>query len=122
MADDLESVTLRPTEIEGQRQENDFEVIWQGLPIGRIMKSPIDPHWWWACNVYGQPLVASDRGPGINFKDCQVRFKMAWTRIRAGLTEESILVAARQAANLATQKPSSAGEQQQPTITPKSGN
>jgi len=121
MADDLESVTLRPTEIEGQRQENDFEVIWRGFPIGRIMKSPIDPHWWWACTVYGQPLAANDRGPGINFKDCQVRFKMAWTRIRAGLSEESILIAARQAANLATQKLSSEGEQPQP-ITPKSGN
>jgi hypothetical protein len=121
MDDDLESVTLRPAVIDGRRQENDFEVIWRGLPIGRIMKSPIDPHWWWACNVYGQPLAANDRGPGINFKDCQVRFKMAWTRIRAGLSEESILIAARQAANLTTQKPSSAGEQPHP-ITPKSGN
>jgi hypothetical protein len=57
MTDDLESVTLRPTVIDGQRQEDDYEVIWRGLPIGRIMKPPIGPHWWWACNVYGQPLA-----------------------------------------------------------------
>ena len=114
MVDDLESVTLRPTVVDGQPQEDDYEVIWRGLPIGRIMKPPIEPHWWWACNVYGQPLAANDRGPGINFKDCQVRFKMAWTRIRAGLTEESISIAEQHAANLAAQKPSSAGEQPQP--------
>jgi hypothetical protein len=52
--------------------------------------------------------------PASISKDCQVRFKMAWTRIRAGLTEESISIAARHAANLAAQKPSSAGEEPQP--------
>jgi hypothetical protein len=114
MADDLESVTLRPTVVDGQPQEDDYEVVWRGLPIGRIMKPPLDQHWWWSCNVYGQPLAANDRGPGINFKDCQVRFKMAWTRIRAELTEESISIAAQHAANLAALRPSSAGEQPQP--------
>ena len=73
MTDDSESVALRPTVIDGKRQEDDYEVIWRGLPIGRIMKPPTDPHWWWACNVYGQPSAANDRGPGINFKDCQLR-------------------------------------------------
>lgn len=110
MTDDLESVTLRPTVIDGQRQEDDYEAIWRGLPIGRIMKPPLDSHWWWACNVYGQPLAANDRGPGINFKDCQVRFKMAWARIRAGLTDESISTAAQHAAK----KPSNAGERSKP--------
>src|SRR5216683_242867 len=96
MTDDSESVALRPTVIDGKRQEDDYEAIWRGLPIGRIMKPPGDPHWWWGCNVYGQPPTANDRGPAINFKDCQLRFKIAWTRIRAGLTEEDIAVASRQ--------------------------
>ena len=104
--DDSESVTLRPTVIDGQRQEDDYEAIWRGLPIGRIMKPPIDPHWWWACNVYGQPLTANDRGPGINFKDSQVRFKIAWARIRAGLTEEDISIAAQHAEKPADQQSS----------------
>jgi len=108
MTDDLESVALRPTVIDGKRQEDDFEIIWRGLPVGRIMKPPTDPHWWWACNVYGQPSAATDRGPGINFKDCQLRFKIAWTRIRAGLTEADIAVASQHAEKLAAQQPSNA--------------
>ena len=81
MTDDSESVALRPTVTDGKRQEDDYEVIWRGLPIGRIMKPPGEPHWWWGCNVYGQPPTANDRGPAINFKDCQLRFKIAWARI-----------------------------------------
>jgi hypothetical protein len=113
MTDDSESVTLRPTTVDGQRQEDDYEVIWRGLPIGRIMKPPNDPHWWWACNVYGQTLAANDRGPGINFKDCQLRFKIAWTRIRAGLTEEGISIATRHAEK-AEQQLSNADAQPKP--------
>src|SRR5712675_1363394 len=106
MTDDLESVALRPTVTDGKQQEDDYEVTWRGLPIGRIMKPPGDPHWWWGCNVYGQPPTANDRGPGINFKDCQLRFKIAWTKIRAGLTEEHIEIAARHAEKLAEQQSS----------------
>jgi len=111
MTDDLESVALRPTVVDGNRQEDDYEVIWRGLPIGRMMKPAGDPHWWWGCNVYGQPSAATDRGPGINFKDCQLRFKLAWTRIRSGLTEEDIAVASRHAEKPAGQQPSTAEAQ-----------
>jgi hypothetical protein len=114
MTDDLESVALRPTVVDGQRQEDDFEVIWRGLPVGRIMKPPGEPHWWWGCNVYGQPLGPNDRGPGINFKDCQFRFKLAWARIRAALTEEDISVASQHAEQLAQQQPSNVSEQPTP--------
>jgi hypothetical protein len=107
MPDDLENVALRPTVIDGQQQEDDYEIVWRGLPIGRIMKPPTDPHWWWGCNVYGQPQAGNDRGQGINFKDCQLRFKIAWTRIRAGLTEEAISIATRHAATQAEQQQSS---------------
>jgi hypothetical protein len=106
MTEDSDSVALRPTVIDGKRQEDDYEVIWRGLLIGRIVKPPGDPHWWWSCNVYGQPPAASDRGPGINFKDCQLRFKIAWTRIRAGLTEEDVAIASRHAEKLAEQQSS----------------
>jgi hypothetical protein len=114
MTDDSESVALRPTVIDGKRQEDDYELIWRGLLIGRIMKPPGEPHWWWSCNVYGQPLAASDRGPGINFKDCQLRFKIAWTRIRAGLTEEGVAIASRHAEKLAGQQSSDVDEQPKP--------
>ena len=61
------------------------------------MKQPDSPHWWWSCNVYGQPPTADDRGPAINFKDSQLRFKLAWSKIRAALTEEDIAVALQHA-------------------------
>jgi hypothetical protein len=45
MTDDSESAALRPTVVDGQRQEDDYEVIWRGLTIGGIMKPPSDAHW-----------------------------------------------------------------------------
>ena len=55
--DDPESIALRPNVIDGVRQEDDYEVIWRGLPVGRILKQPDGQHWWWGCNVYGQPSM-----------------------------------------------------------------
>ncbi len=101
MTDDLETVALRPTVVDGQVQADDYEAIWRGLPVGRIMRQLDSPHWWWCCNLYGQPPTANDRGPAINFKDGQLRFKLAWTRIRPGLTAEDIAVATRHAAQRA---------------------
>jgi hypothetical protein len=97
MAEDQETIALRPTVIDGARRDDDYEVIWRGLPIGRILKEPDSPHWWWGCNIFGQPPTPNDRGPAINFKDCQVRFKLAWARIRTTLTEEGIAIATRHA-------------------------
>ena len=92
MTDDLETIGLRPAVVDGVRRDDDFEVIWRGLPIGRILKQHDNPHWWWGCNVYGQQPTPGDRGPAINFKDCQVRFKLAWAKIRPTLTEEAIAI------------------------------
>jgi hypothetical protein len=97
MTDDLESIALRAVVAEGLPRADNYEVIWRGVTIGRMMKQADSSHWWWSCNVYGQPPVANDRGPAINFKDSQLRFKMAWTRIRADLTDEAIAVALRHA-------------------------
>ena len=102
--DDLETIALRPTVIGGARQEDDFEVIWRGFPVGRIMKQMDNPHWWWACTVYGLPPTPNDRGPAINFKDCQVRFRLAWARIRPTLTDEAIQTALRHAEGLLEQQ------------------
>jgi hypothetical protein len=97
MMDDPEATALRPVISNGQSQADDYEVVWRGLNIGRMMKQAGSPHWWWSCNVYGQPAVANDRGPAINFKDSQLRFKLAWKRIRPSLTEEAIALALRHA-------------------------
>jgi PilZ domain len=105
MTDDLDTISLRPTVVDGERQENDYEVIWRGMPIGRILHPPGEQHWWWGCNVYGKPPTPGDRGPGMNFKDCQVRFKIAWAKIRDALTAEEIAAASRHAEALAREQP-----------------
>ena len=76
--DDPDAIALRPTVIGGARQDDDYEVVWRGFPVGRMMKQGDGPHWWWACTVYGLPPTLNDRGPAINYKDCQVRFRLAW--------------------------------------------
>jgi len=107
---DLEAIALRPTVVDGARQENDYEVIWRDLPIGRILKPAGSQHWWWGCNVYGQPPIPNDRGAGIDFKDCQVRFKLAWARIRPTLTQEAIAIATQHAVELKRQQPVREGQ------------
>src|ERR1700754_1335503 len=107
--EDLETIALRPAIVDGVRRDDDFEVVWRGLPIGRILKQPDNPHWWWGCNVYGQPATPGDRGPAIDFKDCQVRFKLAWARIRPTLTEEAIAAATRHAETLRPNQPEPGG-------------
>src|SRR5512135_3141103 len=84
-----ETIALRDTVIGGHRRADDFTVIWRGLPIGRIMKIGGD-RWWWGCNVYDQPSLDADSGNGISLDECKAKFLIAWTRIRAGLTEGDI--------------------------------
>ena len=72
----------------------DYQVIWRDLPIGRIMRAsgvPYDEQQWsWNCYIYGKPSSGSDSGPGVDIDDCKAEFKVAWARIRAGLTENDI--------------------------------
>jgi hypothetical protein len=99
LREDPESIALRPVAVDGQVQTDDYEVIWRGLCIGRMMKQGDSTHWWWSCNVPGKPVTANDRGPAINFKDSQLRFKLAWAKIRPALTEEDIASALGHAAS-----------------------
>jgi hypothetical protein len=102
--DDLETIALRPTVIGGVRQDDDYEVVWRGFPVGRMLKQVDNPHWWWACTLYGLPPTPGDRGPAINYKDCQVRFRLAWARIRPTVTEEIIRAAKQHAEGLIGQQ------------------
>ncbi|MFB9267905.1 PilZ domain-containing protein [Bradyrhizobium erythrophlei] len=103
MADDTETISLRPTIVDGVRQDDDYDVVWRGIPVGRIMRQYDSRQWWWGCNVYGRPPTTGDRGPAIDFKDGQVRFKLAWARVRPTLTTEEIAVATRHAEGLERQ-------------------
>ncbi len=86
-----ETIALRVTQIGGRSHHaDDFTVIWRGIPIGRIMKVGRGARWWWGCNVYDHPSLDDDTGNGIDLDDCKTKFLIAWTRIRAGLTDEDI--------------------------------
>src|SRR5258708_6181214 len=103
MADvpDDETIALRATVIDGNGFPDDYQVIWRGLSIGRIMKgtgSPMHaPQWWRECNINGQPSLGVGRGTGSDLYDCQAQIRIAWARIRGGITEEDIAEAHRYA-------------------------
>jgi hypothetical protein len=69
-------------------------VIWRGISVGRIMLGNGAPHdrpqWTWSCHVHGRPQGGDDRGTAANLVDAKTRFKIAWARIRAGLTDQDI--------------------------------
>ena len=71
MSEDPETIGLRPMVVDGVVQVDDYEVVWRGLSIGRILKQPHTRHWWWGCNVYGQNPTPGDRGVAIDFRDGQ---------------------------------------------------
>ncbi len=112
--DDPDAIALRPTTIGGVRQDDDYEVVWRGFPVGRIMKQADGQHWWWACTVYGLPPTPNDRGSAINYKDCQVRFRLAWARIRPTLINEIIEAATRHAQGVLEQETANGAEPNAP--------
>jgi hypothetical protein len=77
-----------------QRYSDDFAVIWRGMSVGRIMLGNGAPHdrpqWTWSCHFHGRPQGGDDRGNAANLVDAKARFKKAWTRIRASLTDQDI--------------------------------
>ena len=89
-----ETLTLRAAAIAGQRYADDYAVIWRGMSVGRILLGSGAPHdrpqWIWSCHVHGRPQGGDDRGNAADLVDAKARFKNAWTRIRASLTDQDI--------------------------------
>lgn len=49
---------MRPTVIGGERSEDDYEVVWRALSIGRIRRAEASSHaelWAWNCWLAGRP-------------------------------------------------------------------
>jgi hypothetical protein len=89
-----ENITLRITVIAGQRSADDYAVMWRGMSVGRILLGNGAPHdrpqWTWSCHVHGRPQGSDDRGTGADIDDCKLKFRKAWARIRASLTDQDI--------------------------------
>ena len=106
MTDDAdEALSLRLTVIGGERHADDYQVIWRGMSIGRIMRASGVPHdrpqWSWTCYLHGRPTSASDSGTGDGLDDCKVKFRAVWARIRASLTDQDVAAARRYSENSA---------------------
>ena len=90
---DAETIALRATVIAGKRYDDDFTVIWRGLPIGRVMLAPgLPPHvpqWRWTCNFYGKP-GGGGSGSGDDLDYCKRQFKAAWATLRGGVMRTSL--------------------------------
>jgi hypothetical protein len=101
MPDDTETIALRATVIGGNGYPDDYQVVWRGRSIGRIMKGTGSPNhapqWWWECNTYGQPPLGDHSGTGVDLYDCKAKFEVAWAPIRDRHTDEEIVTASRDA-------------------------
>lgn len=90
-ADNSETLTLRPTFVSGilsAGRDDDFQIIWRGLPVARIMRTNMEgPQWCWRCTLPGRTLMGADYGTGDSIADCEAAFSIVWQRIRAGLTD-----------------------------------
>ena len=93
-----DQLALRPTVIAGERLEDDFVVIWDGISIGRIFKdhgAPADRSWSWSLIVQDQPQPPAWRGDGVDLAQCKARFKATWLEMHARLNEDDIAAARR---------------------------
>jgi hypothetical protein len=92
---DDDQLTLRKTTFgDSQVYPDDWQVFWRGLPIGRILKQPGvpfgRPNWWWGVNFDQRPQPADHKGVCSDIEECKRRFKVAWSGVRAEITEDDI--------------------------------
>lgn len=91
---DDEQLFLRPTVIAGDRLDKDYQIIWRGMSVGRILEQPGvpigRPNWAWGVAFPGQPQPPAHRGLCSDLEECKRRVKVVWSGVRAALTEADI--------------------------------
>lgn len=89
-----EPIALRKTVIGGETAPDDYVVIWDGLPIGRIMRQPSvptgNPNWSWGIILHVKPQTNAMRGTSHDLEECQRRFKEAWLDTYRSLTDADV--------------------------------
>lgn len=89
-----EPLALRKTLIGGETAPDDWQVIWDGLPIGRILKQPGvpagRPNWSWGVAFPHLPQQAWQRGLCSDLEECKRRFRVAWMAVHAQLTDADV--------------------------------
>jgi hypothetical protein len=90
---------LRLTVIGGDTAPDNYVVVWNDLPIGRILMPlgvPMGrPNWFFGVTFPGRPQPAGHRGNCGDIDECKRRFKAVWAGIRAGLSDADIETARR---------------------------
>ena len=103
MAAPPDQLFLRVTVIAGDRLDDDWQVIWDGIPIGRILKQPGVPHgrpnWSWGAGFPHIPQQPWQRGLASDLEECKRRFRVAWRDVHTRLTEADIEKGREQAAD-----------------------
>lgn len=91
---------LRPTIIAGQSAPDDYQVIWNEIPIGRLLTQPGvpagRPNRAWGVMFPHLPQLSWQRGIASNLEEAKQRFKLAWGAVHAKLTEADIEAARHQ--------------------------
>jgi hypothetical protein len=91
---DDKPLTLRKMIIDGKPIDDDFEVFWDGLPVGRILRQPGvpigKPNIFWGVSFAGRPQPVGQRGIVATIDEAKIRFKLAWTAVRPTITEQDI--------------------------------
>lgn len=78
-------LTRRPCVIGGQTREDDWEILWDGVPVGRIMRrtgNPIgtDP---WSWHVQAGPPMHGLNGTAESFDAARAAFAKRWSEVWA---------------------------------------
>lgn len=87
-------LTLRQTVIGGDRLENDYQVIHEGRPIGRIRQADERlghaPGWDWVIQIMVPLPLGVGSGTVAGFDEAKATFRQAWEKAYATLTPEQI--------------------------------
>lgn len=93
---DPDHLTLRKTVIGGETTPDDYQVIWDDLPIGRIFKSVGVGGgfvWSWSAGLPNVPQRSNHRGRADTLDQAKARFRTAWAEIKADLSYDQIKAA-----------------------------
>jgi hypothetical protein len=89
----MSNLKLRPTIIGGERGEDDFIVLRQDRPVGRIRRAHErighNPGWDWTITI-PLPMPAWTHGSSDSFDQAKIAFRSALDRFLSGLTEHDI--------------------------------
>lgn len=89
---------LRKTVIGGQTAPDDYVVIWEDLPIGRIFKgSGIGGGaiWSWSCSLPNVPQHGRYRGGAASLAEAKSLFERAWEELQGEISHSQIEEARR---------------------------